>query len=198
MRLMITPRPAPRALPHDAQGVPQPDRALQARLLRLARDVVAQGAASGGRPPVARVPGGVEPAPLFVTLRDARGGLRGCVGHVEARCSSLEDEVAACAWAAAFGDPRFPPMTVEELDGLSLDITVLGRMQPVAGVDALDPNVYGVVVTARGGRRGVLLPNVEGVDTAAQQLDIASRKAGIFPGEDVTLLRFAAFKFGDA
>lgn len=185
-------------LQHDARGVPTVDGELQQRLLGVARAVVETGARRGGRPPIPDVESTTRPAPLFVTLRDAQGGLRGCVGHVEARCRSLEDEVASCAWAAAFGDPRFEPLRPDELQGLTLDITLLGPMEQVAGPEALDPSRYGVVVMGRGGRRGVLLPNVEGVETAREQVDIAARKAGLFPGEDVTLHRFSAVKFGEA
>lgn len=135
--------------------------------------------------------------PVFVTLRTADGGLRGCIGHLAPTCRTLADEVADTAVSAATQDPRFPPVTREELDGLSLEISVLSEPLPVSGPEALDPSRFGVVVTYRR-KRGVLLPDLEGVDTVADQLRIACRKAGISPGSPYAIARFEVLKIVEA
>lgn len=136
-----------------------------------------------------------ERAPVFVTLRRrSNGELRGCVGSLVPRCSNLVDEVALGAIAAARRDPRFPPVRPEELDELSIEISVLGRSCPVADLGELDPRRYGVVVCDAEGRRGVLLPDLEGVDTVEQQVQIARRKAGIRDDVPVQIERFEVRK----
>lgn len=130
------------------------------------------------------------PAACFVSLHDAGGGLRGCIGTLEPAYESLDREILQNAYAAALLDRRFPPLTAGELPGLQVKVDVLGPLQPVDGPEALDPRRFGVVVSAALGRRGVLLPDLEGVDRVDQQLDIARRKAGIGPGERVRLHRF--------
>ena len=93
------------------------------------------------------------------------------------------------AIAAATDDPRFPPVRPEELDVLSYSVDVLGEPEPVGNLAQLDPRHYGVIVT-RGFRRGLLLPDLDGVDTVFDQISIAKQKAGIAPEEDVKLERF--------
>jgi AmmeMemoRadiSam system protein A len=132
------------------------------------------------------------PRPVFVTLRSPDGSLRGCIGHLSATRDTLAEEVAECAVLAASEDPRFPPVTQGELDGLTWEISVLEDPKPCSRAD-LDPRRYGVVVTS-GRRRGVLLPDLDGVDTVDDQLSIACRKAGIFAGEPLSLERFEVLK----
>ena len=92
--------------------------------------------------------------------------------------------------AAASEDPRFPPVRPDELDALSYSVDVLFTPMPVESIDQLDPARYGVIVT-KGWKRGLLLPNLDGVDSAQQQVDIAKRKAGIdLFDDDVELERF--------
>ncbi|RMH05210.1 MAG: AmmeMemoRadiSam system protein A [Planctomycetota bacterium] len=134
-------------------------------------------------------------AAVFVTLRRRDdGALRGCIGSLEPLHSDLVAETADRAVAAAFSDPRFRPVSAEELPHLAIEVSVLGRREEVAGLEDLDPTRYGVVVTGPGGRRGVLLPAIEGVETAAEQVAIARRKAGIGPAEPVRLERFPVEK----
>lgn len=141
-----------------------------------------------GRP--ARTPpaGGPPAAGVFVTLHK-QGELRGCIGHIEPRRAHLYEEVAEVARASATADPRFAPVRPEELDQLDLDVSVLEPPEPIAGPEALDPAVYGVIATA-GQRSALLLPGIDGVDTVAQQLAIVRRKAGIGAGTPVQLERF--------
>ncbi|MHC4971646.1 MAG: AmmeMemoRadiSam system protein A [Planctomycetota bacterium] len=150
-----------------------------------------------GREPQAPVePNGdlARAAPVFVTLRIA-GALRGCMGDLVPRCANLVEETMERAVTAAIHDPRFPPLTLDELDATTIDVTILGSRTPVASPDELDPAVYGVDVSDKAGRRAVLLPDVEGVDSVAKQLSVVRRKAGI-PDDaaDVTIRRFRVLK----
>jgi AMMECR1 domain-containing protein len=102
------------------------------------------------------------------------------------------------AVAAASHDYRFKPVTAVELPGMRFSVTVLGELEPVASPDELNPAVYGVVVTAADGRKGVLLPDIAGIDSVAEQIAIARDKAGIGPNEPVELQRFRAESFKES
>jgi len=91
--------------------------------------------------------------------------------------------------SAATSDPRFPAVAATELDCLEYSVDVLGESEPVDDLVELDPKRYGVIVT-HGWRRGLLLPDLEGVDTAMDQIAIAKNKAGIAPDENAKLERF--------
>lgn len=134
-------------------------------------------------------------APVFVTLRTAQGRLRGCIGTLRATQQDVRQEAARNALLAACEDPRFAPLAEEELEGLRVEVSVLFPEEPVRSVQELDPQRFGVVVRDGAGRRGLLLPAVDGVDDAQTQLRIAREKAGIGPLEAVTLHRFEARKF---
>lgn len=128
-------------------------------------------------------------AGVFVTLHDP-DGLRGCIGTIDPVTGSIADEVIRNGIAAASEDPRFPPVEVFELGSLSYSVDVLFPPEPIGSLEELDPSLYGVIVT-KGRRRGLLLPNLEGVEVAAEQVSIAKRKAGIDPSDDdVELERF--------
>jgi AmmeMemoRadiSam system protein A len=130
---------------------------------------------------------------VFVTLRESNGQLRGCIGRTHPSEPSLAQEVATAAQSAATSDPRFPPVTRDELGGLSFEVSVLEAPEPAAHLSDLDPDRYGVVVNAEA-RRGVLLPNVDGVNSAVEQVRIARHKAGIAEGDSVRLERFRVHK----
>ena len=98
-------------------------------------------------------------------------------------------EIVQNAVSACSRDPRFPPVTVAELDSLEYSVDVLGQPEPISSPAELDVKKYGVIVSC-GGRRGLLLPNLEGVDTVEQQIAIAKQKAGIQEQEAVELERF--------
>lgn len=117
-----------------------------------------------------------------------RGLLRGCIGTYEPTEESLAEEIIVNAIRAATEDPRFPPVTAGELPELTVSVDVLSPPEPCAEQD-LDPKRYGVIVAA-GWRRGLLLPDLPGVDTVEEQLRIAKLKAGIPPGEPCRLWRF--------
>lgn len=132
-------------------------------------------------------------AGVFVSLKK-RGQLRGCIGTIQPTEENVAQEVIRNAIAAATRDPRFPPVRVEELDNLDISVDVLAPAEPVEGVEDLDSKRYGVIVEC-GWRRGLLLPDLEGVDTPEQQIEICCRKAGIGPQEPVKLYRFLVIRY---
>lgn len=127
-------------------------------------------------------------AGAFVSIKE-NGLLRGCIGTICATQASLADEIIENAISAACRDPRFPPIREEELAELSISVDVLGDAEKIQSPAQLDATRYGVIVT-RGHKRGLLLPNLEGVDTVEEQIAIAKNKAGIGARDAVTLERF--------
>ncbi len=136
-----------------------------------------------------------DPGAAFVTLRLGRA-LRGCIGTLAPSKPTLAHEIVANAVAAASSDPRFPPVEVHELAALLYEVDLVRTPEPVADQSPLDPEQYGVVVEA-GGRRGVLLPGIEGITSSHQQVVIARAKGLILPSESVTLYRFTVIRFRD-
>ena len=132
-------------------------------------------------------------AGVFVSLK-VRGGLRGCIGTFEPCERDIANEVIRNAISAATCDPRFSPVRPEELESLEYSIDVLTAPEQVNSLADLDPRRYGVIVKA-GGRRGLLLPDLEGVDTVETQVGIAMQKAGIPPGTPATLFRFEVKRY---
>lgn len=128
----------------------------------------------------------------FVSLH-REGMLRGCIGTIEPTRPTLADEIVQNAIRAATEDPRFPPLSPEELSTLDISVDVLQEPEPCT-IDDLDPRIYGVIVSADR-RRGLLLPDLEGVDTIADQVAIATQKAGIGPGDPVRLQRFRVDRY---
>jgi AmmeMemoRadiSam system protein A len=132
-------------------------------------------------------------AGTFVSLH--RGGeLRGCIGTIEPACANVAAEIIANAISAATRDPRFPPMDRKELADLDISVDVLTEPEPVSSLEELDPKRYGVIVQ-KGSRRGLLLPNLEGVDTARQQVEIALRKAWIESDQPYQMYRFEVIRY---
>ncbi|NLG26779.1 MAG: AmmeMemoRadiSam system protein A [Chloroflexi bacterium] len=132
-------------------------------------------------------------AGVFVSLH-RQGDLRGCIGTIEAVHQNVALEIISNAVSAATRDPRFAPVRADELDDLEIAVDVLGEPEPVKTLAELDPKTYGVIV-ALSGRRGLLLPDLEGVDTARQQVDIALRKAWINPNEKYSMFRFEVVRY---
>lgn len=131
-------------------------------------------------------------AGVFVCLKKD-GELRGCMGTVEPCQSSLAKEIIANAVSAAVHDPRFLPVEAHELPDLDYTVDVLQPAEECS-VEDLDVKRYGVIVESHG-RRGLLLPDLEGVDSVDMQVDIARRKAGIAPYEDIKLYRFEVIRY---
>ena len=127
-------------------------------------------------------------AGAFVSLH-THGQLRGCIGTTGPTRSNVAWEIVQNAISACSRDPRFDPVRVDELDSLEYSVDILGEPEAVFSQAELDVKKYGVIVSC-GGRRGLLLPDLEGVDTVEQQIEIARRKGGISSGERYTLERF--------
>ena len=127
-------------------------------------------------------------AGVFVSLH-RRSALRGCIGTIEAVAPNVAREIINNAISAATCDPRFAPVTEDELPLLCYSVDVLSPSEPIESEAQLDPARYGVIVEA-GRRRGLLLPDLPGVDSAQEQVAIARQKAGIGKNEPVRLRRF--------
>jgi len=132
-------------------------------------------------------------AGVFVSLKK-HGELRGCIGTIEPVQDTIIEEIAENAVSAASRDPRFYPLEEDELPELDISVDILTTPEPIKGLDELDPKNYGVIVSS-GGRRGLLLPDLEGIDTASEQVNIARQKAGISPDEPVQLERFKVIRY---
>lgn len=131
----------------------------------------------------------------FVSIKTTKGHLRGCIGTILLPSrSTLAEELLANAVAAASRDPRFPPLTEEELPHIRVSVDILSLPELVRSESELDPKRYGVIVE-KGNSRGVLLPNLEGVESTSEQLAIACAKAGIRTLEGTTLYRFIVERY---
>ena len=127
-------------------------------------------------------------AGAFVSLH-LDGRLRGCIGTIAASRPNIAEEIIDNAVSACSRDPRFSPVTPGELNRLEISVDVLGKPEPIDSPDQLDVKRYGVIVS-RGAKRGLLLPNLDGVDSVDDQIRIARQKGGIREGEPYRLERF--------
>ncbi len=132
-------------------------------------------------------------AGVFVSIKK-EGELRGCIGTFKPVKKNVAEEVIANAISSATRDPRFPAINSAELPYLTYSVDVLTTPEPVNNQSELDPRRYGVVIES-GVRRGLLLPDLEGVDTVEQQIDICRRKAGMFSSEPIKLYRFEVERY---
>jgi MEMO1 family protein len=167
------------------------------RLPVLARDAVETFVRSGDVLAPPKSPEGLlaERAPCFVSLKMRNGELRGCIGTIEPARKTLAEEIIANAISAAMNDPRFDPVAEEELPNLRYSVDVLFPPEPATMGD-LDPSVFGVIVEDESGaRRGLLLPDIPGINDVEQQVEIAARKAGIRRDEPVRLFRFKVERY---
>jgi AmmeMemoRadiSam system protein A len=129
---------------------------------------------------------------VFVSVHK-KGALRGCIGTIHPTQGSVAEEIIQNAIAAGTRDYRFRPVTPAELEHLEYHVDVLYPPEPISSKQELDVIRYGVIVRA-GHRSGLLLPNLEGIDTVEEQIDIACRKAGISPHERFHLERFEVIR----
>ena len=164
-------------------------------LVQLARKTIEAYVKTGEEisPPTEPSPEMTQRAGVFVSLHKG-GALRGCIGTIEPTQPDVAREIIRNAISAATRDPRFPPVRADEIGQLEISTDVLGRPEPIESRDQLDPKRYGVIVE-KDLRRGLLLPNLEGVDTVDQQISIALRKAWIDEDEDYRLLRFEVVRY---
>jgi AmmeMemoRadiSam system protein A len=129
-----------------------------------------------------------EKAGVFISIKK-KGKLRGCIGTIYPTKNNIGEEIIANAISSSTRDPRFSPIRKKELEFLTYSVDVLNKPEKIENISQLDPKKYGVIVKS-GYKKGLLLPDLEGVDTPEMQVDIAKRKAGIFPGEDFEMYRF--------
>jgi len=164
-------------------------------LVKLAKDTVEEYTRTGKKiaPPEKLSPEMLEEAGVFVSLKK-RGDLRGCIGTFRPTTDNVAHEIMQNAVSAATQDPRFSPVTKDELDDIDYSVDVLMAPEKVAGKEALDPKKYGVIVQS-GDLKGLLLPDLEGVDTVNDQVSIAAMKAGISPDEEIELYRFEVKRY---
>jgi len=166
---------------------------LAALARRTIEEYVKNGRAIGPPPPKEMIPEMKKKAGVFVSLKK-KGQLRGCIGTFLAGTENVAQETIKNAIAASTQDPRFPPVGPKELKDLDISVDVLSEPEPVESQEGLDPKTYGVIVES-GWKRGLLLPDLEGVDTVSQQLSIAMAKAGIHPGEPIKVYRFKVDRY---
>ena len=133
-----------------------------------------------------------ERAGVFVSIHE-HGQLRGCIGTILPTRDCIGHEIIGNAISAAVRDPRFDPIREDELPWLEIHVDVLTAPERISGKDQLDVKRYGVIVSS-GAKRGLLLPDLEGVDSVDQQVAIAMRKGGINAGDPVTLERFEVIR----
>jgi AmmeMemoRadiSam system protein A len=166
-------------------------------IVRLARDTVERYVREGVvLQPDASTPEMRETAGVFVSIHK-KGDLRGCIGTFEPMYGNVAEEIVANAISAATRDPRFEPVSPSELAQLDYNVDILTHPEPVESIESLDPKKYGVIVES-GRRRGLLLPDLEGVDSAAQQIEICRMKAGIARSEPIRLYRFEVRRFSES
>lgn len=131
---------------------------------------------------------------VFVSLNDM-GGLRGCIGSTGGIAPRVEEEIVEMGVKAATNDPRFEGVSLEELGKLTISVDILSRSEQVINIKELDPKVYGVIAKSNH-KQGLLLPDLEGIDTIESQLEIVLNKAGIDPKEETyQLYKFTVKRF---
>jgi len=164
-------------------------------LAALAKETAETYVREGEKPPPPKdlTPEMKAEAGVFVSIHKL-GALRGCIGTFEPQQENVAGEIMTNAVSSATRDPRFPPIVPEELNDLDYSVDVLTKPEPVEDESQLDPRKYGVIVEA-GWRRGLLLPDLEGVDTVEYQIDICRQKGGISPDEPVQLYRFEVKRY---
>ena len=163
-------------------------------LVKLAKDTIENYVRDGTIPrPNELTPEMVERSGVFVSLK-VGGLLRGCIGTYEPATANVAEEVITNAISSATRDPRFPPVTPDELGDLEYSVDVLTHPEPVKSQAELDPKRYGIIVES-GKRKGLLLPDLEGVDTVIRQIEICRDKAGIPSREPVKLYRFEVKRY---
>jgi AmmeMemoRadiSam system protein B/AmmeMemoRadiSam system protein A len=164
-------------------------------LVQLAKNTIETYVSSGDviSPPDDLTPEMQQKAGVFVSLHKF-GELRGCIGTFEPTRPNVAGEIISNAISSATRDPRFPPIAPEELGDLEYSVDVLTRPRSVKNKKELDPKKYGVIVEC-GFRKGLLLPDLDGVDTVDQQINICCQKAGILPTEPINLYKFEVNRY---
>ena len=179
----------------NAKAALEEKRAAEDEYVRFARQCVEQYVLGNE---IRRVPKGLpdemmnRAAGTFVSIHE-HGQLRGCIGTILPVRRCIAEEIMSNAVSACSRDPRFDPIRPDELPFLEINVDVLSMPEPIESKAELDVRKYGVIVSC-GSRRGLLLPDLDGVDTVDEQVDIAMRKGGISPDENYTLERFEVIR----
>ncbi len=159
--------------------------------IKLARQAIEEYITNGN---TIEIPSNIEKelinnkAGLFVSIHKF-GSLRGCIGTINPVRKCIAEEIICNAKSASTEDPRFPKIKKEELKWLEINVDILEAPEDIESEKELNVKEYGVIVRS-GFKSGVLLPDLDGIDTVEEQVSIAKKKAGIKPGEEVTLQRF--------
>ena len=163
-------------------------------VVQLAKETVERYVREGRTPePEELTPEMTERAGVFVSLHK-HGELRGCIGTFEPTKDNVAEEIIANAISSSTRDPRFPPVAASELDDLEYSVDILTEPELVTDMNELDHKKYGVIVES-GWKKGLLLPDLEGVDSVEEQIAICRLKAGISNDEPVELRRFEVRRF---
>ncbi len=165
------------------------------KIVQLAKQTIEEYVKTGNTisPPRDLSPELTARAGVFVSLKKM-GSLRGCIGTFEPTAETVAQEVINNAIAAAMQDPRFHAVEENELAEIEYSVDVLSPPEKIRGKEDLDPKKYGIIVL-QGVRRGLLLPDLEGVDTVEEQLRIAKMKAGIWKDENLEIFRFTVTRY---
>ena len=133
----------------------------------------------------------------FVSIHNIDDTLRGCIGTIEPVSDNLLNEIKRNAVAACTRDPRFDPVKPEELKNLVITVDVLSLPEKVEDISSLDPVKYGVIISDKSRRKGVLLPDLPDVTTVNDQIRIVKRKAGIWTNgyEGLEIFRFTTKRY---
>jgi AmmeMemoRadiSam system protein A len=164
-------------------------------LVELARKTIETYVREGKiiKPPDPLPPEMCGKAGVFVSLKK-HGELRGCIGTYMPSCDCIGNEIINNAISAASKDSRFHPVEEDELKNITYSVDILTCPEKVSSINELDPKKYGIIVVS-GYRRGLLLPDLDGVDTVEDQIRIAKMKAGILPYEEVEIYRFEVKRY---
>lgn len=165
------------------------------KLVELAKKTVEEFVRTGKEIPLPKelTPEMTAKAGVFVSIKK-KGNLRGCIGTFMPYTENVAQEIIKNAISAATQDPRFDPVTEDELNSLAYSVDVLSPPEKVRDITELDPKKYGIIVV-HGPRKGLLLPDLEGVDSVEEQLRIAKMKAWINPDEKVEIFRFMVSRY---
>ncbi len=139
----------------------------------------------------------IKKAGCFVSIKTKDNDLRGCIGTIHPTEDSLIKEIINNAISASTRDPRFPEVVEEELAHLKYSVDILHPPEIATSFEEFDPKIYGIIVTSETGKKGLLLPNLEGVDTVEQQISICQSKAGMHPREKFSLQKFKVDRYSE-
>ena len=165
------------------------------KLVEIAKRTVEEYVKTGKVLPIAEPPGSdlLEKAGVFVSIKK-HGNLRGCIGTFSPSTENIITETISNAISAATKDPRFNPVTEDEIAELVYSVDVLTAPELIHDIAELDPKRYGIILKS-GYKRGLLLPDLEGVDTVEDQIRITRMKAGIFPDDKTEIYRFTVNRY---